>query len=338
MKCRRGSCVGLQQVQEDDAEAMPWRQWTPLQRAEAAVDMQQDRQSEGQEGVASVDYEALGSEAGCRRKSLRHRRACAVCARLAWHTEHEEVYFWKQEDVSPRQSFISDCVGSADVGATEDCGQTMPEAAGVSRTKPTAREQAQILLSPKRYYERWKFLLPRESDQAPQDGGIPLEELEASAVRDPAPGGKLWLLHRKVFRMVKQKNTQGEEVEVADPHQRVPVCLECRCALQGQKPKMPKYSLANDLWMGKEPAVFTKLSVGARMLLPLARSVIRRYNCLNDSGKWMPYEQRIKGFVGNVVAFPQSDGGAVLNSLPPTAASMIDSLVIAFAGSVEDLK
>ena len=59
--------------------------------------------------VDSVDYAALGGVDSARRASVRHRRACVVCARLAWHTEHEEVFFWKQHGDGPVQSFISDC-------------------------------------------------------------------------------------------------------------------------------------------------------------------------------------------------------------------------------------
>ena len=286
--------------------------------------------------VDSVDYAALGGMDSARRASVRHRRACVVCARLAWHTEHEEVFFWKQHGDSPVQSFISDCAGIACVQDEGEAQEANPD--GVANKGRTARQRAQKLLCPKRYHDRWQFTVPADADQAAREGGIPLAELEASAVRDPGADGKLWLLHRRAFRVAMRKNAAGNDEEVADVDQKVPVCGECRCALQGQKPKMPKCAIANDFWMGKMPAVLSNLSAGAWMLLPLARALIRRYNCLNDSGKWMPFEQRIKGFLGNVVAFPQADGGAVLTSLPPTAASMLDSLVIAFTGTVEDLK
>ena len=72
---------------------------------------------------------------------------------------------------------------------------------------------------------------------------------------------------------------------------------------------MPKYALANDLWMGKLPRCLARLSAGAWLLLPLSRALIRRYNCYPDSGKWTPLDQRIKGFVGNVTVVPQADGG-----------------------------
>eukprot|EP00973_Karenia_brevis_P032404 4468816-Karenia_brevis.AAC.1 len=100
---------------------------------------------------------------------------------------------------------------------------------------------------------------------------------------------------------------------------------------------MPKFALANDLWMGKLPRRLNALSDGAWLLLALARPFIRRYSCLNDSGKWMPHDERIKGYIGNVVAYAQANGGSLLESLPPSAKDVVERIVIAFAGSEGDL-
>ena len=48
-------------------------------------------------------------------------------------------------------------------------------------------------------------------------------------------------------------------------------------------------------------------------------------------------DERIRGFIGNVVAFAQADGGRVLTALPPRAQDLIGKVVIAFAGSEADL-
>ena len=46
----------------------------------------------------------------------------------------------------------------------------------------------------------------------------------------------------------------------------------------------------------------------------------------------------MKGFVGNVVVFPQADGGRVLRSLPPDRLTIAEHLSIVFRGSEEDYK
>ena len=130
----------------------------------------------------------------------------------------------------------------------------------------------------------------------------------------------------------------GGEGEVADPDQRVPVCADCKQALGSSRPDMPKFALANDFWIGKLPACLANLSKGARLLLPLVRGLIRRYNCSFDSKAFVAVDQRIKGYVGNTVAYPQGDGGAAIASLPPSAEEMAKYLVIAFVGSDEDLE
>ena len=68
---------------------------------------------------------------------------------------------------------------------------------------------------------------------------------------------------------------------------------------------MSKYALANDLWIGRLPPPLRNLTPGAKLLLPIARGIVRRFNCKTDSGEWAPKEEKIKAFVGNFVAFPQ---------------------------------
>ena len=157
---------------------------------------------------------------------------------------------------------------------------------------------------------------------------IPLRELEASAVRDPGPDGKLWLLHRKCFRMVER----GGEL-VADATQKVPICTGCHGALTKRVPTMPAFALANDLWIGRVPPPLRKLTLGAKLLLPIARGIVRRFHCKTDSAAWAPVEERIKAFVGNFVAFPQADGGRQVLSLPPRETDLVESVQIVFAGS-----
>ena len=137
----------------------------------------------------------------------------------------------------------------------------------------TPREQIQEFLSPVRYRRRWSYRFRRGRDYC--TGGIPLEELEASAVHDPDTG-KPGLLHRKCFNMVWAE-IDGRRVQVADRHQKVPICAECKASLSGKNPQLPKKSLANDLWMGKLPAFLKNLSEGAWLLLARLRPFIHRY-------------------------------------------------------------
>ena len=96
---------------------------------------------------------------------------------------------------------------------------------------------------------------------------------------------------------------------------------------------MPPYALANDLWIGRLPPPLRNLTQGAKLLLPIARGIVRRFNCKTDSGAWAPVEEKIKAFVGNFVAFPQADGGRQVLSLPPKETDLVEFVQIVFAGS-----
>ena len=58
---------------------------------------------------------------------------------------------------------------------------------------------------------------------------------------------------------------------------------------------------------------------------------------MNDSGVYAPHGERIKGYIGNVTAYAQADGGALLESLPPRAEDLVERIMIAFTGSEGDL-
>ena len=162
-------------------------------------------------------------------------------------------------------------------------------------------------------------------------GGIPLEELERSCVKEPG-SRRLWLLHRRAFAV----DANGE----ADPKQKVPLCQLCLASLRQARPTLPKFALANDLWIGGMPDAFKCLSEGALLILPIARALIRRMNCKPDGAKdrFVPKDQMMKGYVGNACAFQQGDGGHVLKSLPPRVDDVVSRLVIAFTGSDEQVK
>ena len=125
---------------------------------------------------------------GSGRRAVRARLPCAVCARFGW--DREEVYMWTQAKGSGHGSFIEDDLRR--FNAASRSGADGPDglregSRGASAAHP--RDLIGEMLSPANYWSRWGF---RRKNQ--ERGGIPIEELEASAVRDPDTG-KLWLLH-----------------------------------------------------------------------------------------------------------------------------------------------
>ena len=231
--------------------------------------------------------EDAGAEADSARRAVRCRIACCVCARLDWADNLRRVHFWRQPEgaAAGERSILCDAEPQPPARAEEAAGGGEGEARAMRMTQ---RQRAQQLLAPARYHARWRFVR-EDADGVAWEGGIPLKELEASAVRDPGPDGQLWLLHKKSFRMVS--NSRGEQV--ADASQKVPICVGCNAALSKKMPTMPKYALANDLWIGRQPPPLRNLSLGAKLLLPLARGIVRRFNCKTDSGSYMPVDERI---------------------------------------------
>ena len=261
----------------------------------------------------SVSTDALGGEGCERRCQIRHRQACCVCARAHWGSELKECYMFDAPPGHEHEALLRDT--QLRLRSDGDNKETQSK---------TRLSKLRALFSPQRYRNRWKF--PGESSSDPHKG-IPLAELEASAVRSPIDG-KSWLLHRKAFQ-VKEDGT-------AMSHQKVPICGHCHAALSREEPRMPKFALPNDLWIGKLPKALRGLSEAAWILLALARVSVRRYNCLNDSGKWLPKDQQIKAIVGNVCAYPQADGGSVLQDMPPSPVEIAERLQVCFTGPEKD--
>ena len=116
-------------------------------------------------------------------------------------------------------------------------------------------------------------------------GGIPWQELAASCVRDPKTH-KLLMLHKKLIRVETKTLEDGREIEVADCTQKLPFCEECYASLHSVKPRMPKYALANDLWMGQLPKPVRELSDAAWMMLALARPFMQRMTVYGRGGKY----------------------------------------------------
>ena len=143
---------------------------------------------------AAVDLGALGSATSERRRNVRCRVACAVCARLGWSEERSLLHLWRSASALASGTALlrEGLVGPGDGGRVEEesAPSGLPRDAA-ARRRP--RDVVAYLLSPERYAGRWRFDRPNGAA-----GGIPLEELRRSSVRDPDDPTRGWLLHRKV--------------------------------------------------------------------------------------------------------------------------------------------
>ena len=126
--------------------------------------------------------------AGSGRRRVRARVPCVICARLGWDREY--AHFWAQTKESGRTSVFGDAftetpATSAPPLATSpvrsSAGSTVAATEVDAASSRDARERLWTFLDPNRYRRRWSFKAP----DGEADGGIPLEELEASSVRDP---------------------------------------------------------------------------------------------------------------------------------------------------------
>ena len=167
----------------------------------------------------------------------------------------------------------------------------------------SAPEAVAELLSPERYAKRWPL--------------IPREELDASCV-DLWIGGsegatKKVLLHR---RRVSAACARGEAT--------VAVCEDCHEAFRGKHPRLCKYSLANDMWLGRWDPVFRKANLSHQMLLALARTVTTKVVLRPEGTKKVDQGNtndwdflfHQSGIIGSAILFPNATCGEALESFP----------------------
>ena len=53
------------------------------------------------------------------------------------------------------------------------------------------------------------------------------------------------------------------------------LCTDCRQSLLASVMSLPRYALANDLWMGRLPPELSDLSAGTKRLLPMVRTCMQ---------------------------------------------------------------
>ncbi len=162
------------------------------------------------------------------------------------------------------------------------------------------------LLGVERYLQRWPQLAecPRVK-----------RELQASAVQHPYLQDRYLLLHKKAM---------PEDTKSA-----AKVCRSCRSSLTSSTLALPRFALANDLWMGRPLPELRNLSTGTRRLLPLVRACLQ-VTVLQPTN--LSAQERQKGFIGNSIFLPQARPSKVLSTLPPAAADMAETILFVLAG------
>ena len=164
------------------------------------------------------------------------------------------------------------------------------------------------LLAVERYKKRW----PK----------IPAAELEASSVDVGTDGHRcLVLLHK---RRVSAAAVRGEES--------VGICHDCHRAFSSKKPRLCRFALANDLWLGRMDPLFVDANMTHEMCLALARTVatkvVLRAGGTSVAPNQWDCQYRQTGYVGSSVLFHNGDAKHALQSLPPD--KLNDALAITF--------
>jgi len=90
--------------------------------------------------------------------------------------------------------------------------------------------------------------------------------------------------------------------------------------------------LVNDNWIGREPPVCQGLSQGEKWLASLARPVWKQIRL----GRGPP-DLLQKGYTGNTIFLSQPTAEIPTMSLPPGPDGLVDSLTVAFTGSVHNI-
>lgn len=180
-------------------------------------------------------------------------------------------------------------------------GQEERAATSIEAIPGKQQERLCRLLGVERYRRRWPH--------------IDEEELRRSAVEHPYLKDQWLLLH---------KRRMPEDVKEA-----CLVCRDCKGPLTSSLLTLPRYSLANDLWIGPQPAALQGLASATKRLLPMTRACMQVV-VLQPAN--LQREERQHGFIGNTIFLPQARPSAVLSTLPPKDVDMQDSILFVLVG------
>ncbi|CAJ1439150.1 unnamed protein product, partial [Effrenium voratum] len=200
-----------------------------------------------------------------------------------------------EEDLKPLLLFRDPCADELAQDVDHDCDKVH-----ISQQSRLCR-----LLGVQRYAHRWPH--------------IDVDELKASAVEHPFLKDEFLLLHKR--RM---------PVDVTQP---CDVCRDCRAALLSSVLTLPRFSLANDLWMGRQMQPLRNLAAGTRRLLPMIRACLQ-VTVLQPAN--LQKEERQRGFVGNSIFLPQAQPSAIRTTLPPPESDMQESILFVLVGQKKD--
>ena len=180
-------------------------------------------------------------------------------------------------------------------------GQEERAATSIEAIPGKQQERLCRLLGVERYRRRWPH--------------IDEEELRRSAVEHPYLKDQWLLLH---------KRRMPEDVKEA-----CLVCRDCKGPLTSSVLTLPRYSLANDLWIGPQPAALQGLASATKRLLPMTRACMQVV-VLQPAN--LQREERQHGFIGNTIFLPQARPSAVLSTLPPKEVDMQDTVLFVLVG------
>ena len=168
-------------------------------------------------------------------------------------------------------------------------------------------------LSVERYKQRWPL--------------IPESELLASSVSVSDSLGQ------KVQVLLHKRRVDGD---MACGNCPASVCRDCYYAFSPKQPKLCKFSLANDLWLGRPDPLLSQANMTHEMCLALARTVATKVvlqaggaqqNGSSNGNQWdAAFHQ--SGYVGSSVLFHNGDARHAVESLP--ARQLNDAMAITF--------
>ena len=210
-----------------------------------------------QRGVAKHSFHQIHSVRG---KSAETRcfSSCCVCARGCWKEDLRSVKLL----VTATKFYHEDEVDEDEMEDPVD----EDEDSSILSIHPSSVERLHAhIFDVYRYKRLWPL--------------IPLDELLGSSVEHPTgkdKEGKPWRWHLNTKMLPSRLS----------PETIVEVCVPCSKSLLRKVPIMPKYALANSLWIGREPLVFRsdgkKLSPMTFLLLwaeqSYRRSLLKRTN------------------------------------------------------------
>ena len=258
--------------------------------------------------------------------------ACVVCARKDWLESRFRVYLWRTADGSSSYTKLM----HTDSGNSELLTSGEHLCFG-------NREVIDKFLNTKHYCSSEKFPL------------IPQEHLYASSVLHPNDEAMSWLLHtRRVPLVPDSRRAPHDSAEqptslssssaarpalqhkcagVGDIDAVAHICYDCATCLcvEDKLIKMPRFALANAMWLGRQHPLLQNASLGTRLLLGLGRPCFRKL--LLGAGR---REDKESGTRGNHVLVSQG-APSISDVLPPSSRQLSDSFVAVFGQDKEDL-